>query len=243
MLMNDEQVWKLVEMGRLKIAEEKRLKFEREAKIAAQEQEKKQAAIDEITTYMAEYFPWALKYAAIEAAFENYYNQANISLRVEIPGFAPMIMAFYRMQEIKFEGVKVARMEVYRPDDDELGFVVWDVVFPQYTFRNSENIMDVDMALSRAQEQGALYAGALERWESVKLHLIEKHRQEVEAAKQKADQEAAAIEGTVINNEKIGCWCSQAERRFLDTLMAYINWLEEELVELKNRKIEPVGGE
>ena len=224
MIVNDEQVWEQVELGRQTIADAERLKLEREEKIAREAEEKKQAAMDEFQGYLGEAFPWVVKYAAIEAAFENLqYNERNISLRVEIPGFAPMIMAFQRKPLYQFEGVKWAMMRLYRPDEDELGFETWEEVFPQFSFKYQEHIMDVPVALARAKEQGELMEAALARWEVVKAELIADHQRKMVEEEAKTRGEHAA------EKDEYKPSCSMPERIFLDALVGYLNWLDEEV--------------
>lgn len=220
---------KMLENGKRKIAEAARLKREVDKARELEFSAKKQAAIDEFRRYVEELFPGVLEYANLEAAFENFeYYDSRISLPEVIPGFAPIIMAFKRLPALEFEGAKWAMMILARPDPDELGFDVWEEVQPFYTFRNSEFVLDFAVVLARAQEQGALYAGALERWETVKAEFIEQHRRrELEEAEREAIQAGLEAQKTIaIKGGEIEC--SLVERKFLDAFINYINWLDEE---------------
>lgn len=222
-VIND-NILKMLERGQHTIAEIERKSREDDARREAELELKKNQAMMVFATQVDQLFPGLMGYAAIEDAFRNWEDwDTHLCLPVRIPGFAPISMGFGIKPKFQFEYAKWALVEFFQPDEEEMGWEIFEHVQPKFTFRDSRDVSNFEIVLARAQEEGQMMALESVKWETVKADLI----REREIYHQKVAEEEKRhrmIEELAAQEEPT---CTVQERVFLDAVYDFLEWRDQ----------------
>lgn len=211
----DEKIEELLVEGQIKLDEEARIIEAAEKAEAEEVKNRKLDAINKFYDYVNAEMPALLPYMIIGETFENINDWFdNFSVNVVIPEFSKIVMYFKFRNGIEFLNACWQYVTMFRPDEEEMGFEVFDYCQPGWSSKGVKVTKDLTVLLAHAKEEWEKWIKLYREWEVKKAELNannEKKRQQSESSK-----------------FEMRLTCSRQERVLLDALSVFMNWLDQD---------------